>query len=73
MKFLICDLADEEKLRRLARRQPHPYRILRSEAGFRLLIEAASPGVIADVQKELGDACAVWELVEEGCREAGDA
>ena len=73
MKFLICDLADEEKLRQLARRQPHPYRILRGEAGFRLLIEAVSARVIADIENELGGVCAVWELVEEGCREAGDA
>jgi len=73
VKLLICDSADEARLRRLARRQPHPYRILRGEAGFRLLIEAVSSEVIANVQGELGDACAVWDLVEEGCREAGDA
>ncbi|WP_457636659.1 hypothetical protein [Oceanithermus sp.] len=72
MKVLICDSTDVDELRRLARRLPHPYRILRGENGYRLLLESFPDGS-ADLLGNLGSACRIWELVEEGCREAGDA
>ncbi|WP_457630688.1 hypothetical protein [Oceanithermus sp.] len=73
MKILICQAAAEDGLREAARAQPHPYRIFRGQEGYLLQVEAVSSAAAEELERRFPSSCRVWELLEEGCREAGDA
>lgn len=70
MKTLFLESKSDAPLRAFAARQPHPYRLLASDDRYLLVVEAVGPEVVRDGQALAGVRAWVFELVEEGCRNA---
>jgi len=70
MKVLFLESKSAEALRAFAAGQPHPYRLLASDDRWLLVVEAAGPETIQAGLALTEVRGWVFELVEEGCRNA---
>ena len=70
MKVLFLESESDAPLRAFAAGQPHPYRLLAAEDRYLLVLEAVRPEVVEAGLALAGVRGWVFELVEEGCRNA---